>query len=293
MKTTFLTALTTATFISLSGIAHADSVREIIDGIEKEKAAKLETYLKANPKADDRLDGISHLVAVYANLEKPKKAMPLLQEKYKLLTEGTKIEDLDLTELLPGTVQPMILSMAAAGDRDGAKALIAKVKKDLASHEMASQIIGFLDGITAQINAPGGGDVLEIAFTDLFGHKVDLAAMKGKVVLIDFWATWCGPCIAELPNVLAAYKKHHDKGFEIIGISLDQDEAALKSFIKDNNMPWPQYFDGQGWKNSIAQKYSVTSIPATYLIGKNGKVVGSNLRGAQLEAEVARQLKGE
>ncbi|NOX99705.1 MAG: TlpA family protein disulfide reductase [Verrucomicrobia bacterium] len=227
------------------------------------------------------------------NLDEPKKALPLLKEKYELLIAGGKVSELDLNALLPGTVQPMVLSLSATGDREGAKTFVSKVKKDLAEHEMASQIAQFLDQITAEINTPGKGDVLEIAFTDLNGEKVDLASMKGKVVLVDFWATWCGPCVAELPNVLDAYKKHHDKGFEIIGISLDQDEAALKSFIKENDMPWTQYFDGKGWKNDIAQKYSITSIPATFLIGKNGKVVASNLRGPQLEAEVALQLKSK
>lgn len=293
MKTRLLTVFATVLFVAQPGINYADSVREIVEASENEKAVKLTAYLEANPKADDRLAGIAQLIAAYVNLENPEKAVPLLQEKYQLLTKGVKMEDLNLDALLPGTVQPMILAMAAAGDRDGAKTLVSQVKKDLAAHAMAAQIGQFLDQITAQINAPGGGDVLEIAFTDLNGHKVDLATMKGKVVLIDFWATWCGPCVAELPNVLEAYKKHHDQGFEIIGISLDEDEAALKSFIKENNMPWPQYFDGKGWKNDIAQKYSVTSIPATYLIGKDGKVVGSNLRGAQLAAEVARQLQSK
>lgn len=293
MKTTKLITLTSALFISLSATLQADSVREILDASEQAKASKLETYLKSNPKAEDRMTGLTQLIMAYANLEKPEKAMPLLQEKYTLLTKGIDLKDLDLNNLLGGTVRPMILSIAAAGDREGAGKLVSKVKADLAGHQQIQQIGQFLDQLAAQISAPAGGDVMEIAFTDINGKKIDLASMKGKVVLIDFWATWCGPCVAELPNVLAAYKKHHDKGFEIIGISLDEDEAALKSFIKENNMPWPQYFDGKGWKNDIAQKYSISSIPATYLIGKNGKIVGSNLRGAQLEAEVARQLQSK
>ena len=126
--------------------------------------------------------------------------------------------------------------------------------------------------------------------TDIAGKPVSVANHKGKIVLVDFWATWCGPCVAELPNVLKAYEKHHGKGFEIIGISLDSDKGKLTDFIKAKNMTWQQFFDGQGWKNKLAQKYNVNSIPATYLVNKEGKLIGKNLRGEALEKAVAKAL---
>ena len=125
---------------------------------------------------------------------------------------------------------------------------------------------------------------------DLDGKPLSIANYKGKVVLIDFWATWCGPCVQELPNVLATYKKHHADGFEIIGISLDQDKGKLTSFMKQHAVTWAQYFDGKGWENKLAGKYGVTSIPATYLLDGQGKIVAKDLRGEALEAEVAKQL---
>ena len=125
---------------------------------------------------------------------------------------------------------------------------------------------------------------------DLMGSALSVAKYKGKVVLVDFWATWCGPCVAELPNVLKAYEKHHSTGFEIIGISLDQDEQKLKDFIKTRKMPWAQYFDGKGWKNKLAGKYGVNSIPMTYLLDGEGKIIGKNLRGEALEKAVATAL---
>jgi peroxiredoxin len=125
---------------------------------------------------------------------------------------------------------------------------------------------------------------------DLDGKPISPSKLKGKVLLVDFWATWCGPCVRELPNVLKAYEKHHDKGFEIIGISLDDNEAKLKNFIKDRNMSWPQYFDGKGWENKLAQKYGIQSIPATFLLDGEGKIIGRDLRGENLEEALAKAL---
>ena len=125
---------------------------------------------------------------------------------------------------------------------------------------------------------------------DLAGQPLSIASRKGKVVLLDFWATWCGPCRIELPNVIEIYKKHHADGFEIIGISLDEDKARLESFIKDKGMTWPQYFDGQKWKNKLAVKYGVNSIPATCLLDGEGKILGKDLRGEELEKAVTAAL---
>lgn len=130
---------------------------------------------------------------------------------------------------------------------------------------------------------------LDLKFTAVDGREVDLSKMQGKVVLIDFWATWCGPCVAELPNVLKAYKELHPKGFEIIGISLDSDKAKLESFVKERGMEWPQFFDGQGWKNEISSKYGINSIPAMWLVNKKGMVVSTNARGG-LEEKVGKLL---
>ena len=111
---------------------------------------------------------------------------------------------------------------------------------------------------------------LDLKFTAVDGTEVDLSKLRGKVVLVDFWATWCGPCMAEMPAVLAAYKKYHDKGFEIVGISLDQDKDSLLQVTKDKGMVWPQYFDGKGWGNEISSSVRHQRHPRHVARGQEG-----------------------
>jgi thiol-disulfide isomerase/thioredoxin len=132
--------------------------------------------------------------------------------------------------------------------------------------------------LPAILRAADVGQPLDIKFTAVDGRAVDLAQMKGKVVLVDFWATWCGPCVGELPHVKEAYEKLHPKGFEIVGISLDSDKAKLEKFVKEKGMAWPQFFDGQGWKNSISSKFGIHSIPAMWLVDKKGNLSTINGR---------------
>ena len=146
------------------------------------------------------------------------------------------------------------------------------------------------EGKKIQRSLAVGAKFPDFAEKDTAGKPLSIANYKGKIVLVDFWATWCGPCVAELPNVLKTYEKHHGKGFEIIGISLDQDAAKLTAFTKEKKMTWQQFFDGKGWGNKLAVKYGVKSIPATYLLDAQGNIAAKDLRGEALEAQVAKML---
>ena len=176
--------------------------------------------------------------------------------------------------------------------------LVKQIKTDFPDTQLGKSADEVLDSIKKQEESKKvqralakGSAFPDFDEKDVMGKPLSIAKYKGKVVLIDFWATWCGPCVHELPNVIKAYEKHHDKGFEIIGISLDQDKEKLTKFTKEKNMTWQQYFDGKGWGNKLAVKYGVQSIPATYLLDGGGKIIGKDLRGEALEQAVASSVK--
>ena len=175
--------------------------------------------------------------------------------------------------------------------------IVKQMKQDFPETHPGKQADEILDNIKRQAEAKKiraelvpGAKFPDFDEKDLAGKPLSIANYKGKIVLLDFWATWCGPCVHELPNVIKTYEKHHDKGFEIIGISLDNDEQKLKSFLKEKNMTWQQYFDGKGWGNKLGAKYGVQSIPATYLLDREGKIIGQNLRAEALETAVTAAL---
>ena len=164
------------------------------------------------------------------------------------------------------------------------KDFLKKVAKDFPKTKAARKANMILQAMDLGV---GKEPVNLVDFKDTEGKPIDLVKdYKGKVVLLDFWATWCMPCMMELPNVKAAYEKYHKKGFEILSISFDQDKKAFEKVIKEQNMVWRHYFDGQGWGNKIGEIYQIRAIPHTILIGKDGKIAAINLRGEALIAKV-------
>jgi peroxiredoxin len=122
------------------------------------------------------------------------------------------------------------------------------------------------------------------------GNPISLDSFRGQYLMIDFWASWCTPCRIENPNIVAAYEKYHDKGFEVLGVSLDRDKSAWLKGIADDNLTWPQVSDLQFWNNEVSRLYSISSIPSSLLLDPNGIIIGKNLRGEELHAKLAELL---
>ncbi len=172
------------------------------------------------------------------------------------------------------------MSSASATDTKGNSASVSQATVDV------------VEGINLGNKAP------EIMQASPKGNVITLSSFKGKLVLVDFWASWCGPCRAENPAVVAAYNKYHSlnfkngKGFEILSVSLDQNAVAWEKAIDKDQLIWPNHVsDLQGWSNAAALRYGVNSIPTNVLVDGNGIIVAKNLRGTDLEKALEAQIK--
>jgi peroxiredoxin len=134
------------------------------------------------------------------------------------------------------------------------------------------------------------GATPDFALADTSGHLVKLSSLRGKYVLVDFWASWCGPCRKENPNVVAAYQKYHGKGFDIVGVSLDTKKDAWMKAIDKDSLAWNHVSDLKGWESGIVKEYGIHAVPTNFLVDKEGKVIANNLRGEALLEKLATLL---
>lgn len=137
-----------------------------------------------------------------------------------------------------------------------------------------------------------GKPVPNFSTTDLDGNPISLEQYRGKVVLLDFWAVWCGFCTLEMPNVKRVYDTYKDRGFDVIGVSLDNEKSELQDYLEKKDIPWRQIFSGEVWEDSVVQQYKVTGVPEPWLIAKDGTLVSTDARGTALEHLVSESLKG-
>lgn len=137
-------------------------------------------------------------------------------------------------------------------------------------------------------------NVGDMQLTNMSRDRVSLAAEigKNKITVIDFWASWCGPCRQEMPQVVKIYESHKHQGLGIIGLSLDEDYDAWAKAVKDMNMTWPQFSDLRGWDDNAAQRFGVTAIPHTIVVDQQGNILARGLRGEDLHNFIDKQLGG-
>lgn len=174
----------------------------------------------------------------------------------------------------------------------GDNALMEKLYSELTAEVKKSPIGEYVgQQIDEGKRDPMGKVIADFEQEDQNGKMINIKSFRGKYVLIDFWASWCGPCRGENPNVVSAYNKYKSKNFTVLGISLDKSKSPWLEAIKKDGLTWIQLSDLKGWSNAVSQQFGITSIPQNFLIDPNGVVIGKNLRGAALEAKLESLLK--
>ena len=247
--------------------------------------AKLVAFREAYPGTREAVDAGFQLGTMSFGMQKQDQAYPYLIE-FVAKADDSQREQLGyarfyLAEIYRGQGK----YDAAEGEYKLVIAKYSDVNPQLTKYAQTN-----LDGLTAERKIAVGSEPVAFSVKSIDGKTLSPADYKGKVLLIDFWATWCGPCVMEMPNVKNVYNRYHAKGFEIVGISLDQSRDKLDAYLRQQQIEWPQYFDGKWWSNDVAVKYGITSIPTTVLVDRKGKIRFKTLRGKQLEKAVQELL---
>lgn len=251
---------------------------------------KSRLFIKTHPKFEKTDEVYYILGTTLVQFDQPEEAISVLAELIRyypispavepgLLTLGLAYDKVNKHDKADETYNKLIHN-SKYSDGKYAKTAQTLLQTDISDRK------GALEGLSDNQGSPDflGKTALDFQVVDLNGEPLSLAKFRGQVVLLDFWATWCGPCRAEMPNVKQTYEMYKNKKFQIVGISLDRAIVPLEEYIQKEGIAWPQYYDNG---RNIANMYQVRAIPTTYLIDADGIIRYANLRGSALEVAVA------
>lgn len=244
---------------------------------------------------------LDSLIIFHTQMNQVYEKMIAEQDSLRRNTELKKLEGLDqkVNEFIQGHVEKNIKNSAGyvlfltnytLFEPNKVQELISKLPERYKKQSFIEEIKEQLQPVT---NKKIGEQFTDFTLLDPNEKKVTVSDIvkKNKLTLIDCWASWCGPCVQEMPSLVNAYKKYRGKGLEIVGVSLDNNKESWTNAVKRMNMTWPQVSDLQGWESHITKLYGINTIPYTLLIDQNGKIVAENLHGKQLETFIAKALK--
>lgn len=266
--------------IRLTGVKDSIQTYQISGSQMQEDAKTFSDYIK------DLIDQQDSLYVGFAKLSDEEKAV--IKRKRSGLDERRKSRANQFIADHPKSFYSLHLITLYNADYADIKSLYEKLDESIKQSNSGKKLVQRLEVLKKSMV---GTQMIDFKQNDVNGKTVSLKSFRGKYILVDFWASWCGPCRAENPNILKAFNAYKEKGFTVIGISLDNNAANWKKAIRDDKMPWTQLSDLKGWKNEVASYFGIQSVPSNLLIDPSGKIIARDLRGAMLENKLNQLLK--